>query len=155
MSAPRRISRKKKVVVDASVILKWLLDDEESVPQAIALRDESLRTSSALVAPSLWVYEVTNGLVTAAKRDRISPTDVRLAIDDILLIGIQSRTPPVQRVASLAIAHRLAAYDSAYLALAEQENCELWTGDYAFYKTMRAKLPWVKWIGDYPLPKRS
>ena len=30
------------VVVDASVVLKWLFDDEECVSQAVALRDDFL-----------------------------------------------------------------------------------------------------------------
>ena len=42
-----------------------------------------------------------------------------------------------------------AAYDAAYLALAEAEKCDLWTGDKAFYQAVKGELPWVKWIGDY------
>jgi hypothetical protein len=30
-------------VIDASVALKWALDDEEAVTQAVALRDAALR----------------------------------------------------------------------------------------------------------------
>ncbi|MCS7197807.1 MAG: type II toxin-antitoxin system VapC family toxin [Candidatus Bipolaricaulota bacterium] len=54
-----------------------------------------------------------------------------------------------QRVTALA--HKITAYDSAYLALAEQEKCDLWTGDVAFYRAVCKKLRWVRWIGDYSL----
>jgi len=58
------------LVVDASVSLKWALDDEEAVPQAVALRDAAFRDGAQMVAPSLWLYEITNGLVTAVRRGR-------------------------------------------------------------------------------------
>ena len=45
------------VVVDASVSLKWALNDEETISQAVALRDDALAGRSEMVAPSLWVYE--------------------------------------------------------------------------------------------------
>ncbi|MCX8103722.1 MAG: type II toxin-antitoxin system VapC family toxin [Candidatus Bipolaricaulota bacterium] len=56
-----------------------------------------------------------------------------------------------QRVTALALAHKITAYDSAYLALAEQEKCDLWTGDVAFYRVVSKRLRWVRWIGDYSL----
>ncbi|MFN4218617.1 MAG: type II toxin-antitoxin system VapC family toxin [Candidatus Bipolaricaulia bacterium] len=59
------------------------------------------------------------------------------------------RTPDPQRVSALALAHEITAYDSAYLALAEQESCDLWTGDLSFYRAVSKKLRWVRWIGDY------
>ena len=49
----------------------------------------------------------------------------------------------------LSFKHKLAAYDAAYLALAEDENCDLWTGDRAFYQAVRRETPRLKWIGDY------
>jgi tetratricopeptide (TPR) repeat protein len=45
--------------------------------------------------------------------------------------------------------YKVAAYDAAYLALAEVEKCDLWTGDRAFYQAVKGESPRVKWIGDY------
>ncbi|MBI2323132.1 MAG: hypothetical protein HYU88_13815 [Chloroflexi bacterium] len=39
------------VVVDASVSLKWALDDEAHVGKAVALRDAAIRGRFAMVAP--------------------------------------------------------------------------------------------------------
>ena len=44
-----------RVVVDASVALKWVFDEPES-EAAVALRDEEL------VAPALWLAEAANAL---------------------------------------------------------------------------------------------
>lgn len=78
--------------------------------------------------------------------------EVSKAISYLLAIGISMRTPDLQRVAALALAHQVNAYDSSYLALAEQEGCELWTGDLTLYRAVGKKLRWVRWIGDYFLP---
>ena len=40
-------------VVDASVSLKWALDDEEAVAEAVALRDAAIDGRFEMVAPSL------------------------------------------------------------------------------------------------------
>jgi len=52
-------------------------------------------------------------------------------------------------ILKLSLAHNLAAYDAAYVALAESEGCELWTGDRPFYQVVRDGVPRVKWLGDY------
>jgi len=52
-------------------------------------------------------------------------------------------------ILKLSLAHNLAAYDAAYLALAESEGCELWTGDRPFYQAVKDGLPRIKWLGDY------
>lgn len=144
------MSPKAKLVIDASVALKWQLDDEECVHQAVALRDDSLRRSVEMCAPTLLLYEIINGLVAACRRGRLPSAEVSEAISDLLAIGISMRTPDPQRVAASALAHEVAAYDSAYLTLAEQEGCEFWTGDRALYRAVGKKLHWVRWIGDYP-----
>ncbi len=51
----------------------------------------------------------------------------------------------------MELAHRLrlpSAYACHYLALAERYRCELWTGDQKFYNTVKATIPWVKWVGS-------
>lgn len=143
-----------KLVIDASVALKWQLDDEEYVHQAVALRDDSLRGSVKIYAPTLLLYEAINGLVAASRRRKLPAPEVALAINYLLAIGISIKTPNLQRATALALAHNVAVYDGVYLALAEQEDCEFWTGNYALYRAVNRKLRWVRWIGDYPLPKR-
>jgi len=138
-----------KVVIDASVALKWLMDDEECVDQAVALRDDGLKTAKLLCAPTLLLYEAINGLVVASRRGRLPEQEIPGALGDLLAIGVTMRTPDHRLVTASALAHRLSAYDGAYLALAEQEDCELWTGDQALYRSVSDTLKRVRWIGDY------
>jgi predicted nucleic acid-binding protein len=43
---------------------------------------------------------------------------------------------------------RPSTYDSLYVALAEREDCELWTADERYWNAARAQFPRVRWIGD-------
>lgn len=137
-------------VVDASVVLKWQLEDEEAVPQALALRDDFLLHGLvSLAAPSLLVYELTNGILTAVRRGRLTRNLAEEALRLLLAAGI--RMLPVDPLQALALSLRwkLSAYDGAYLTLAEQLDSEVWTGDRAFYIACRKKGSRVRWIGDY------
>lgn len=49
-------------VVDASVALKWFVDEPDSAP-ALALRNAHIAGQSPLVAPDLLIYEVANALL--------------------------------------------------------------------------------------------
>jgi predicted nucleic acid-binding protein len=139
------------VVVDASVCLKWALDDEEAVAQAVALRDDALAGRFRLVAPSLWLYEVINGLVVAARMNRLAGDLGAQALRHILnLRVVHLADPDSDTVYAASLHHGIAAYDSAYLALAETLGVPLWTGDRRFYEAVGPAVPLVRWIGDYP-----
>jgi predicted nucleic acid-binding protein len=144
----------KLVVVDASVVLKWQLTDEENIVQATALRDDYYyRQVLIAIAPSLLVYEVTNGISTATRRKRITPDKAVLALTNLLELGIELKEVEPLRILGLALRYNIAVYDAAYLALAERENCPLWTGDRPFYQAVKSSLLQVKWIGDYTSEK--
>ncbi len=140
----------KQIVVDASVVLKWQLDDEQHIPQATALRDDFYaRGAITLIAPHLLIYEIVNGIATATRQKRLEPNMAVEAMGNLLALDVEQRTVEPQRMLELALQYNLSAYDAAYLALAESEGCELWTGDRPFYQAVKEELPQVKWIGDY------
>ena len=137
------------LVVDASVSLKWALDDEDGVVQAVALRDAAIAGRFEMVAPSLWLYEVTNGLITAVQRKRLATETGEQALQHIFTVGVRLADPPIANVYQLSLQYKLAAYDAAYLALAESLGAPLWTGDRRFYEAVRDSADFVHWIGDY------
>ena len=142
------------IVADASVVLKWQLDDEDCIPQATALRDDFYaRGAVNVIAPHLLVYEVVNGIATAARQRRVAPDKAIEALSNLMALGVELKDIEPSRVLEAALRYNLAAYDAAYLALAEAEKCELWTGDRGFYQTVRGELAWVRWIGDYEVHK--
>jgi predicted nucleic acid-binding protein len=128
-------------VVDASVSLKWALDDEDAISEAAALRDEAIRGQFEMVAPSLWLYEVVNGLVTQDAG--------RQALVHMLEISVRLADPEARDVYQTALRYGIAAYDAAYLALAEALRAPLWTGDRRLYEAVSPSTSFVRWIGDY------
>jgi predicted nucleic acid-binding protein len=106
-------------VLDCSMTMAWWLEDE-ACPQADAVL-ASLKTQEALV-PSHWTLEVANVLAICERRQRITVS--RLSQILFLLGGLsisideQTSIKALGDILSLARAHRLTAYDAAYLELA-------------------------------------
>ena len=138
------------VVVDASVVLKWQLGDEQYVAQAVAIKDDFLiRGAITLIAPHLLVCEVINGILSAVKKKRIKAGLVREMVGNFLAAGVELRSADPWRIVELSAQYNISAYDAAYVALAQAEGCDLWTGDRPLYQAVRQYLPAVRWIGDY------
>ena len=117
-------------VVDASVVLAWVFDDESS-PSADRILDRL--GEEAGVAPAHWPLEVANALRTAERRGRLSGVDIprlqalvaRLPVE---IVPVELSTA-VYSVLELARAHDLSAYDAAYLGLAAWRQVPLATVD--------------------------
>lgn len=90
-----------------------------------------------------------NGILTATERKRLDSNKALEAMNNLLALGVELRKVEAGRILELALAYNLAAYDAAYLALAEGEGCELWTGDRPFYQAVRGKVSRIKWIRDH------
>ena len=101
------------LVVDASIVVAWLFDDEDESRADRAL--ERLEEDGALV-PQLWHLETRNSLLTAERRGRLSSREVRERLDALtdLPIGTDEE-PDLQSVFDLARAHELSLFDAMYL----------------------------------------
>ena len=141
----------KRVVIDASVALKWRLRDEEATQQADALLEDFLAGKLMLFTPTLFDYEIANALRVAVTRQRLSESDAAAALADFAqytiirydFSGIASRT------FDLSGQHQRSAYDSAYMALAQAQGLWFFTGDKRLFNAVGKTLAWVKWLGDY------
>jgi predicted nucleic acid-binding protein len=117
-------------VVDSSIALAWLLPDEGgSAADALADRLETQRA----VAPSIWLLEVGNALLTARRRERITDDVVDQLLDVLAVLPVEIDVEPATRtlpaVVALARRHRLTTYDAAYLELAQRRALPLATLD--------------------------
>lgn len=142
--------RKRRLVLDACVVVKWQLDDEGDTASALAIRDDYLVDRVVdLSAPSLLVYELANAVYCAARRKRLKPEIAREALANLLACEIRLETPDPDRILELAQDYQISAYDAAYVAAAERLGVPLWTADRPLYNAVHEKLPWVQWISDY------
>jgi len=139
-----------RIVIDASVALKWFLRDEKYGDRALDLLDRFVRGELVLAAPSLMVYEVINGLVIAQRKGRIAEEKVLSSISGFLNLGITfvDVAGLEARVLHFCRVYDRSAYDASYLAVAEKESLALVTGDERLYNSTKGKATWVKWIGE-------
>ena len=110
----------KRYVLDCSVSVAWILEDEAS---DAADRFLDLLADGEAVVPGLWVVEMANALVVAERRKRITPEDVAEALELLSELPITVHAEPrtmMTRVYRLARDHELSAYDASYLDLAIQ-----------------------------------
>jgi predicted nucleic acid-binding protein len=81
---------RKTIVIDASVLLKVYLPDEEATASVDNLMRDHQQGRLSLVAPALMRYEVANALRTAAYRRRISNqhSSTIFTADRLIRLGI-------------------------------------------------------------------
>lgn len=141
-----------RIVVDASVAVKWRLRDETELAQADAMSDNVVAGRISLVVPTLFDYEITNVLKVAVVRQRISEANALVALADFQSIPLERHKFSLLQddAFRLALRHQRSIYDAAYLALAKAQNLNFHTGDKRLFNAVASVFPWVKWIGDYP-----
>jgi predicted nucleic acid-binding protein len=116
------------IVIDASTVISWVLDDETSSDANAAL--EIAATHGACAPPS-FITEVAHALLGAERRGRIDEVGTGLALTEILALPIAVENPDPHTILALARTHRLTCYDAAYLALALRVQLPLATIDRA------------------------
>ena len=107
-----------EMIVDASMVIAWLFEDEEDTRADRAL--EHLKGSGGTV-PWLWHLETRNSLISAERRGRFSAQMIDEQLD--ALRGLPIRTdanPNLQMAFELARVHGLSFYDAIYLELAKR-----------------------------------
>ena len=125
------------LVVDASVVLAWLFDDENE-PRADRVL-KRLEEDGALV-PQLWHLEMRNSLLTAERRGRLSAGEVKERLDALRSLPLRTdEESDLQSAFDLARAHGLSFYDALYLELAKRESAELATLDGALARAAAAE----------------
>jgi predicted nucleic acid-binding protein len=114
------------LIVDASVAIKWFIDEVDSDIARRLWRDEP-----DLLAPDLIVPEVCNAAWRKVKLGQSDPAQA-VQIAARLRQGVlefRSTSPLAPRAVELALELDHPVYDCFYLALADAEKAELVTAD--------------------------
>ncbi len=142
-----------RIVIDASVVLKWYLSDEKHSHSALDILDKYVSYEVEILAPSLLEYEVLSGLLIARKRGRIQEEMVFTAVEGFLSLEIEQKDISFiyPEVLHFSESYDLSAYDASYLAVANEEGALLVTADKNLYNKVKKDIKWVKWLGDFTL----
>lgn len=108
--------------------LSWCFEDEATGESEAVL--DRLNEDTAVV-PALWELEITNVLLVAERRGRLTEAQAArfVALLAALPIDVDLAGPKMATLLAVGRRHGLSAYDSAYLVLAEDEGVPLATLD--------------------------
>lgn len=139
------------VVVDANLVVALILPLPYS-PQAATRFAGWTEAGVEVLAPTLLEYEVSSVLRKAVTIGRLPASEADEAMRAVVGLGIRCLPPtPELHESALHWAERLGhtrSYDAHYLAVAQQQQAELWTGDRRLTNGARqAGAGWVHWVG--------
>lgn len=139
------------IVIDASLALKWFVDEELS-SEAAEVRVTHLRQ---IIVPDLFVVEVTGALVRRGNMAKQRRKDAEEAIgaffallDEGLIETARATPAAVNKAARLALDLGHPLKDCVYLALAQDLKCDLVTCDAKFAEKARSCWPKVVKLGS-------
>ena len=125
-------------VLDASVIVKWLLRDPASEPhtaEALALMEAVAAGEVEVLQPPHWLAEV------AAVMARLSPATLATDIPDLYALDfdVVESLAIYQRATQLSVATNQHLFDTLYHAVAlESAGCALITADLRYLRKASA-----------------
>ena len=116
-----------RIVVDASVAVKWVVN-EPRTEAALALRDEEL------IAPALWLAEAANALWRHVRLGELNRNQALARLSELETAPVASLPiePHVAKALELATEADHPVYDCVYLALALHQQARVVTDDRRF-----------------------
>jgi len=139
------------VCVDSSLALAWLLVAQQN-DNADALRQEWSEKRIKLLGPPMFHAEVTSVLRQQVFFKRILPEEGEevFSIYQEIPVRIIDEPAMYRKAWELAKEFNLpVCYDMQYLAVAELEDCELWTADKKLANSLQGKVKRIRWVGEH------
>ena len=125
-------------VVDASVIVKWFLQNQEADrDRALALRDLHISRRSTIFVPNFVLLEVLNAVRFSPKAMEEDGELALEALQDLHLETKPSEFDLLRKANAIAWAYKITICDALYVALAEQVGYPLITADEVMVKKLK------------------
>lgn len=115
-----------KVVVDASVIIKWFIPEVHAI-----FANRVLQKNWSLLVPDLTFSEVGNILWKKCRRKELTINIATEILNDFkkMPLCVHSSEDLLSTAWQIATQYQCTLYDSMYLALAQTEGCLFITAD--------------------------
>lgn len=135
-----------KYVLDASVVIKWFIKEEDS-DRATKLLDEYNQGKCELSVPDLLIYEVANVL---RYNPRFSYADTLRSVRSIHNLDldiVESVEIIIEFAVGISYKKRISFYDALYIAVAREIGYVFVTADEKLYDLV-SDLPFIKLLKD-------
>lgn len=111
------------------------------------------KAGEQIVAPPLLPSEITNAVRQRVRRSELLIEDARGALAHFLGLPVELHAPRglYEQALLVAVEYSLpATYDAQYIVLSELLGATFWTADERLFNATSRRMPFVRWIGDYP-----
>lgn len=125
------------IVLDASVVLKWIFGEEEGRDKANHYMERHISGADVVAVPGLFFYESANVLATK------TPLSLKAASEAFSLLwnfdfeifdfGLEEFLKGI----ALSKRYRITLYDAAYIELARTLKCNFVTSDRKLYEKVK------------------
>lgn len=117
-----------KIVVDSSVIVKWInQDNEKYIDKADKILQKAFEEKVFLLSPELARYEVGNVLLLGKKLTSIQAQQILATFYKLPVKFISISLNLCQKTYEIAERYKITFYDASFIALAELEEATLVT----------------------------
>ena len=145
------------LVVDASLAVKWVVDEPDS-DRALKLEADAALARRPLLSAPHFPGEVANAIYQRVRsNDPSKHLDIAGAEESLVRflaypIELVSPSDLTHHAFTFAHAHGLVSvYDALYVVLARLLSVELWTAYGRLLTQLAGRAPWVRPLRDYPL----
>ena len=125
------------IVVDTSVVIKWIFKNEDNWSDAFSLYEKHLKRVEEIVVPQLLFYEVANVLATKSKIQYKTIASDMNFLYEANLITYREKNNELIQTATLAKKYKTSVYDMLYAVVAKNKKCILVTADENFVNKTR------------------
>lgn len=122
-------NKTRRYVIDSSVVISYLLDDEKILPEHEIIITQHLHHQITLIAPKILPFEIGNSLKSATLSKRITVQQAIELFKQFFKLEISLKPTNYLTSINYAITGNLSYYDASYLSLKNTLNCPLLTLD--------------------------
>ena len=126
------MERQKTLIVDASVAVKWFLNEENS-DKASKIKDEHISGKIVIIVPDLFFLEVINTL----RYKKLNPKKILYTNKSLWEFQLSIHKIDyflMEKIIDIAIKNNISVYDAVYVAISQLYGVPLVTADKKLYK---------------------
>jgi predicted nucleic acid-binding protein len=135
------------LVLDTSVMLKWIRQKEVLSDRALSILHTYLEGRNRLIAPTLLAYEVANVL---RYKSELTTAHVEMALQSLFDLGLEwasASSAMTRRAVNIAYTYDITVYDATFAAVAESAAAIFVTADARLVQRLKG-LPYVVFLGN-------
>ncbi len=126
------------IVLDASVVLKWIFADEDEGEKAERFKDAHVGGHDTIAVPDLLFYEIGNVLTTKTRLSEAAVAEAFSLLWEFSLERFDLGLDEFQNSLALSRKYKITLYDAAYVELSRRLKCTFVTADRKLYEKIKS-----------------